>query len=121
MTGRSTVLQHPPRCRCNAFESAQSGDCRSGENIYLAEVENLLVDFPGAAESAVVGLPDEHWGEVPVPVLALRRPRARRRRQRGVAGAVRRPAGALQNPRDVEVQRQVLSRALASAGPVTLR
>lgn len=70
MTGRSTVLQHPPRCRCNAFESAQSGDCRSGENSYLAEVENLLVDFPGAAESAVVGLSDEHWGEV--PVLALR-------------------------------------------------
>jgi fatty-acyl-CoA synthase len=40
-----------------------------GENIYPAEIENLLVTLPGAAECAVVGLPDERWGEVPVAVL----------------------------------------------------
>jgi fatty-acyl-CoA synthase len=40
-----------------------------GENIYPAEIENALVDFPGVAECAVVGLPDERWGEVPVLVL----------------------------------------------------
>ncbi len=37
-----------------------------GENIYPAEIENLLVTLPGVAECAVVGLPDARWGEVPV-------------------------------------------------------
>ena len=42
-----------------------------GENIYPAEIENALMAFPGVAECAVVGLPDERWGEV--PVLAVTR------------------------------------------------
>jgi fatty-acyl-CoA synthase len=40
-----------------------------GENIYPAEIENQLVSLTGVAEGAVVGLPDERWGEVPVAVL----------------------------------------------------
>lgn len=35
-----------------------------GENIYPAEVENALYDHPAVAEVAVVGIPDEQWGEV---------------------------------------------------------
>jgi fatty-acyl-CoA synthase len=37
-----------------------------GENVYPAEVENLLAGLPGLAECALVGLPDAQWGEVPV-------------------------------------------------------
>ena len=40
-----------------------------GENIYPAEIENALASFPGLLECAVVGLPDERWGEVPVLVM----------------------------------------------------
>jgi len=40
-----------------------------GENIYSAEVENAIAEHPGVAEVAVIGLPDERWGEVPVAVV----------------------------------------------------
>jgi len=40
-----------------------------GENIYPAEIENQLVTLPGVSESAVVGVADARWGEVPVAVL----------------------------------------------------
>jgi fatty-acyl-CoA synthase len=40
-----------------------------GENIYPAEIENQLVTLPGVAESAVIGMADARWGEVPVAVL----------------------------------------------------
>ena len=43
-----------------------------GENIYPAEIENLLADCPDIAEAAVVGLPDERWGEVVVAVVVKR-------------------------------------------------
>lgn len=45
----------------------------AGENVYPAEIENVLEGHPGVAEAVVVGAPDERWGEyvhafvVPVP------------------------------------------------------
>ena len=35
-----------------------------GENVYPAEVENAIVEHPAVAEVAVIGVPDEKWGEV---------------------------------------------------------
>jgi fatty-acyl-CoA synthase len=35
-----------------------------GENVYPAEIEAALADFPGLAECAVFGVADERWGEV---------------------------------------------------------
>jgi fatty-acyl-CoA synthase len=37
---------------------------RGGENIYPREIEDVLFSHPGVAEVAVVGAPDDHWGEV---------------------------------------------------------
>jgi acyl-CoA synthetase (AMP-forming)/AMP-acid ligase II len=37
---------------------------RGGENIYPKEIEDRLFDHPAVAEAAVVGIPDETWGEV---------------------------------------------------------
>ncbi len=47
-----------------------------GENIYPAELENVLADCPAIAEAAVVGIPDAKWGETVcacvVPVTGAR-------------------------------------------------
>ena len=39
-----------------------------GENVYPAELENVLGDLRGLSEFTVVGRADERWGEVPVVV-----------------------------------------------------
>jgi len=36
-----------------------------GENIYSQEIENTIIELQGVADVAVVGVPDEKWGEVP--------------------------------------------------------
>jgi len=43
------------------------------ENVYPAEVENVLYDHPDIAEVAVIGVPDEKWGET-VKAIAVARP-----------------------------------------------
>ncbi|WP_221583380.1 o-succinylbenzoate--CoA ligase [Microbacterium sp. G2-8] len=43
-----------------------------GENIYPAEVENLVSDLDGVTGVAVIGVPDEKWGEVPWAIVTLR-------------------------------------------------
>jgi fatty-acyl-CoA synthase len=40
-----------------------------GENIYPAVVENVLRQCPGVTDVAVVGRPDDYWGEVVVAVV----------------------------------------------------
>jgi len=42
-----------------------------GENIYCAEVENVLAAHPAIIEVAVIGRPDNRWGEVPIAVAAV--------------------------------------------------
>jgi acyl-CoA synthetase (AMP-forming)/AMP-acid ligase II len=44
-----------------------------GENIASAEVERVLYEHDSVQETAVVGWPDDRWGEVPVAFVALRR------------------------------------------------
>ncbi len=44
-----------------------------GENIYPAEIEQVLDSHPDVVEAAVVGVPDERWGEVCVAFVVLRR------------------------------------------------
>ncbi|MEV5570557.1 AMP-binding protein [Spirillospora sp. NPDC052269] len=45
-----------------------------GENVYPAEVETVLLTHPDVREAAVVGVPDERWGEVGRAVLVTAAP-----------------------------------------------
>jgi long-chain acyl-CoA synthetase len=43
-----------------------------GENIYPAEVENALMQHPDVADGAVIGVPDEKWGEAVKACVVLK-------------------------------------------------
>ncbi len=47
---------------------------RGGENVYPIEIEDALAAHPSVAAAAVVGAPDEHWGEVIVAFLVVSAP-----------------------------------------------
>ena len=49
-----------------------------GENVYSVEVENAIASYPDVAQVAVIGIPDEKWGEaVHAIVVPQRRARTR--------------------------------------------
>jgi fatty-acyl-CoA synthase len=43
-----------------------------GENIYPAEVESAICDHPEVAEAAVIGVPDDKWGEAVKAIVAMK-------------------------------------------------
>ena len=42
---------------------------RGGENLSPAEIEQVLEDHPAVEDSAVIGVPDEEWGEIIKAIL----------------------------------------------------
>ena len=57
-----------------------------GENISSVEVEGVLLRHPAVQEVAVVGMPDEKWGEAPHAFVVLK-PGASRRPPRSCASS----------------------------------
>ncbi|MFC0186749.1 long-chain fatty acid--CoA ligase [Fictibacillus aquaticus] len=43
-----------------------------GENVYSAEVEAVLYEHPAILDAAIIGLPDEVWGEAVTAIIVLR-------------------------------------------------
>jgi long-chain acyl-CoA synthetase len=43
-----------------------------GVNVYPREIEEVLYQHPSVSEASVIGLPDEHWGEIVKAVIVLK-------------------------------------------------
>ena len=46
---------------------------RGGENIYPVEIESTIAEHPSVLEVAVIGIPEEHWGEIVGAAIVLRK------------------------------------------------
>ncbi|MEJ2864079.1 AMP-binding protein [Actinomycetospora flava] len=55
--------------RIHLVDRAKDRIVTGGENVYPAEVERVLAQHPDVAEVAVIGVPDERWGEAVKAVI----------------------------------------------------
>lgn len=72
-----------------------------GFNVYSAEVEQALMQHPDVQDSAVVGLPDEKWGERVVAVLQLHA--GRQVDPEEIKAFVKSRIGSVKAPKQIEV------------------
>ncbi len=97
-----------------------------GENIASVEVERAIDSHPDVVESAVVGRPDERWGEVPVAYVVLRE--GATADAAAIIAHVRERLASFKAPKDVvfgdlpktstgKIQKHVLRRSDVQSGP----
>jgi acyl-CoA synthetase (AMP-forming)/AMP-acid ligase II len=71
-----------------------------GENIYPAEVESAICDHPDVAEVAVVGVPDDQWGEA-VKAVVVMKP-GKQATSTDIIGFARQRIAAFKSPKSVD-------------------
>jgi fatty-acyl-CoA synthase len=90
-----------------------------GFNVYPKEVEDVLTSHPAVAQSAVIGVPDEKWGEK-VAAIVVCRPEARVSAEELIS-LVKERKGAVQAPKIVEFAENLPITALGKTDKKALR
>ncbi len=80
-----------------------------GENSYSAEVENAIMQFPGLVECAVIGIPDDKWGEAVHAVVVPRE--AQKPELEAIIAQCRALIAGYKCPRTVEVHSEPLPKS----------
>ncbi len=75
-----------------------------GFNLYPAEIENVIAAIPGVVEVAVIGAPDERWGEAPIAIVVTDDDLSSEAVQRIVGESL----GSYKKPREVVISREPL-------------
>jgi long-chain acyl-CoA synthetase len=88
-----------------------------GENVYSAEVENCVAQHPAVAQCAVIGIPDDQWGEA-VHAVVMRKSGIAVTEEEIVSFCKDRIAG-YKCPRSVHIQDEMLP--LSGAGKILKR
>jgi acyl-CoA synthetase (AMP-forming)/AMP-acid ligase II len=81
----------------------------AAENIYPAEIESVLTAFPGVLEVAVIGIPDERWGES-VHAILVPKPGADPIRKRALLAHCREHLADFKVPTSIEIRTENLPR-----------
>jgi acyl-CoA synthetase (AMP-forming)/AMP-acid ligase II len=82
-----------------------------GENVYSVEVESVIAGHPGVAQVAVIGRPDEKWGEV-VHAIVVSRP-GYSLQEADVIACAREGLAGFKVPKSVEVRTEPLPMSAA--------
>lgn len=90
-----------------------------GENIYPAQVEKAIAEHPDVLEAAVVGVPDEQWGEAVAAFVVLHR--GSRAGADDIRQTVARTLGSYQKPRHVRFVEELPKTPAGKVAKRTLR
>jgi fatty-acyl-CoA synthase len=90
-----------------------------GFNVYPREVEDALTDHASVAMAAVVGIPDDHWGEAVVAAVILRAGCAIE--PQALIGHVKQRKGSVHAPKRIAIVAELPTTALGKIDKVALR
>ena len=76
-----------------------------GFNVYSVEVEQALLQHPDVQDSAVIGLPDDKWGEKVVAVLQLHAGRSADAQE--IQAFVKARIGSVKTPKEIHIWREL--------------
>jgi fatty-acyl-CoA synthase len=90
-----------------------------GFNVFPREIEDVVTSVPGVAMCAVIGVPDDHWGEA-VKAVVVRKPGAEVTAE-DLIELVRKRKGPIYAPKSVDFAEKIPLTAVGKADKRSLR